>query len=70
MLGLHWKACHLFFNEVRFLIRSILLVVKGNKLCRSRSLFANQKKYSETWLDGMYESSPFQVLPCNKQMMG
>ena len=63
MLGLPYKACHLFFNEARFLVRSILLVVKGNKLCRSRSLFANQKKYSESWLDGMYASSPFQALP-------
>ena len=53
------------FFEVRFLIRSILLVVKGNKLCRSSSLFANQKKYSRAWPDGMFESSQLCCIPTN-----
>ena len=39
------------------------MVVKGNKLCRSSSLFANQKKYSRAWPAGMFESSQLCCIP-------
>ena len=48
---------HPLFLKISYSVHFItLLVVKGNKLCRSSSLFANQKKYGRPWLGAIFES--------------